>query len=134
MPPRRGALYSVFALRFSFVVSEDPSCRRIEVRLMTSICSESIWALRNVRARGWRAVLAAGLLAVALAANLLIFSAADSLVFHRVPYQEPARLVRIARQDPRYGERGDFFLSPALLDEWRKQTDVFSGVHGYLTK
>ena len=67
---------------------------------MRSLQSEAIWALRNVRARGWRAVLAASLLAVALAANLLIFSTADSLVFHRVPYHEPERLVSVARQDP----------------------------------
>jgi putative ABC transport system permease protein len=101
---------------------------------MQSLYSESVWALRNVRARGWRAVLAASLLAVALAANLLIFSTADSLVFHRVPYHEPERLVSVARQDPAWGELGDSLLSPALLDEWRKQADVFSGVHGYLEK
>jgi putative ABC transport system permease protein len=102
--------------------------------MMSSLYSESIWALRNVRARGWRAVLAASLLAVALAANLLIFSAADSLVFHRVPYHEPERLVSVARQDSAWGADGDSFFSPALLDEWRKQADVFSGVHGYLDK
>jgi len=101
---------------------------------MRSLQLESIWALRNVRARGWRAVLAAGLLAVALAANLLIFSTADSLVFHRVPYHEPERLVTVERKDPARGDIGNPFLSPALLDEWRKQRDLFSGVHGYLGK
>jgi hypothetical protein len=92
------------------------------------------WVLRNVRARGWRAVLASGLLAVALAANLLIFSAADSLVFHRVPYRDAERLVTIVRKDPRMGAGGSAFMSAALLDEWRKQTDLFSGVHAYLSK
>jgi putative ABC transport system permease protein len=101
--------------------------------MMKSLYSESIWALRNVRARGWRAVLAAGLLAVALAANLLIFSAADSIVFHRVPYRESERLVMIGTKDPRSGQVYSS-LSPALLDEWRKHADLFSGVHGYLQK
>ena len=63
--------------------------------------TEFRWALRNLRARGWRAPLAAALLAVALAANSLVFSTADSLVFHRVPYRDAGRLVEIQRRDPR---------------------------------
>jgi putative ABC transport system permease protein len=95
--------------------------------------TEFRWALRNLRARGWRAPLAAGLLAVALAANSLVFSAADSLVFHRVPYRDADRLVEIQQRDPRTGRPGGAFLSAALLDEWRKQTDLFTGVQGSLT-
>ncbi len=71
------------------------------------------------------------MLAVALAANSLIFSTADSLVFHRVPYRDAERLVEIQR--PGSGWR-DSSLSVALLDEWRKQTDLFASVQGYLTK
>lgn len=89
------------------------------------------WALRNLRARGWRAPLAAALLAIALAANSLVFSTADSLVFHRVPYRDAERLVEIQRPSP--GWR-DSFLTVTLLDEWRKQTDLFTGVEGHLTK
>jgi putative ABC transport system permease protein len=74
------------------------------------------------------------LLAVALAANSLVFSTADSLVFHRVPYRDADRLVEIQQRDPRTGRPGGSFLSVALLDEWRKQTDLFTGVHGSLTK
>jgi putative ABC transport system permease protein len=96
--------------------------------------SEFRWALRNLRARGWRAPLAAALLAIALTANSLVFSTADSLVFHRVPYRDAERLVEIQQRDPRTGRPGGSFISVALLDEWRKQTDLFTGVHGYLTK
>jgi putative ABC transport system permease protein len=96
--------------------------------------TEFKWALRNLRARGWRAPLAAALLAVALAANSLVFSAADSLVFHRVPYRDAERLVEIQQRDPRTGRPGGSFVSVALLDEWRKQTDLFTGVEGHLTK
>ena len=91
------------------------------------------WAWRNVRARGWRTGLSVGLLSVALAANAALFSVADSAVFHRVPYAHADQLVEIQRQTAR-GRTGDSFMSPALLDEWRRQTDLFSGVHGYLTK
>src|SRR6188474_1840528 len=92
--------------------------------------SEFRWALRNLRARGWRAPLAAALLAVALAANSLVFSTADSLVFHRVPYRDAGRLVEIQQRDPRTGRPGGSFVSAALLDEWRKQTDLFTSVQG----
>lgn len=87
------------------------------------------WAWRNVRARGWRAGLTVALLAVALAANVLVFSVADSIVFHRLPYRDAERLIEIQQRD---SSRAD--LSPALLEEWRKQTDLFAGVHGYLSK
>jgi putative ABC transport system permease protein len=100
-------------------------------RTSQRVATELRWALRNLRARGWRAPLAAALLSVALAANSLVFSTADSLVFHRVPYRDAERLVEIQRPGP--GWR-DPFLSVALLDEWRKQTDLFTGVEGYLTK
>jgi predicted permease len=84
--------------------------------------SEVKWALRAVRARGWRAGLAAGLLAVALAANTIVFSAADALVFNRVPY---ANLDRLAW----FGS-----ATPAALAEWRQQTDLFDAVHGYTSR
>ena len=34
----------------------------------------------------------------------------------------------------RLEDRGGGFASAAMLDEWRKQTDLFSGVHGHLYK
>ena len=92
------------------------------------------WAWRNVRNRGWRAGFAIALLAVALAANATVFSVADSIVFHRIPYADADRLVEIQRRrDPRFG-RGDSMMSAELLDQWRRQTDLFAGVHGVLTK
>lgn len=97
--------------------------------------TELRWAWRSIRARGWRACLAAALLAVALAANTLVFSAADSLVFHRAPFRGLDQLVEIQRRDARTGQpSGNAFLSVALLDEWRAQTDLVSAVHGSLTK
>ncbi len=96
--------------------------------------SELKWAWRAVRARGWRTGLSVGLLAVALAANVLMFAIADSLVLHRVPYREADRIVEISNIDPRRPDEGNRFLSAVLLDEWRKQVDLFSSVQGYLSK
>jgi predicted permease len=92
------------------------------------------WAWRNVRARGWRAGLAVSLLAIALAANTIVFSISDSLVFRRVAYPEAHRLIGFQTRDARTGRVSAGFASPAVLDEWRKQTDLFAGVHGHLYK
>ena len=92
------------------------------------------WAWRNVRARGWRSVLTIVLLALALAANTIVFSVADSLVFRRIAYPDADRLITFETRDPKTGRPGDGFASAAVLDEWRKQTDLFSGVHGHLYK
>jgi predicted permease len=94
--------------------------------------TELRWAWRAVRARGWRAGLAAGLLAVALAANAVVFAVTDSLVFARVPFREADRIVEIRRELP--DRSRDHFLSAALLTQWRNQTDLFSSVQAYLSK
>ena len=96
--------------------------------------TELHWAWRNVRARGWRATLAAALLAVALAANTIVFSVADSLVFRRVSYPAAERLVNFETRDAATGRPGGGFASAPVLDEWRTQTDLFTGVQGHLYK
>jgi len=80
------------------------------------------WAWRGVRARGWRAGLEIGLLGVALAACTIGFSATDALLVRRVPYPAAERLANLGS------------LSPAALDGWRRQTDLFAGVHGHVTR
>jgi predicted permease len=92
------------------------------------------WAWRNIIARRWRAALTIALLALALAATTIVFSAADSLVFRRVAYPSADRLVTFDTRDAKTGRPGGGFASAAVLDEWRKQTDLFSGVHGHLYK
>ena len=92
------------------------------------------WAWRNISARRWRAVLTIGLLAIALAAATIVFSAVDSLVFRRVAYPAADQLITFDTRDAKTGRPGGGFASAAVLDEWRKQTDLFSGVHGHLYK
>ena len=96
--------------------------------------SEVRWAWRNIVARRWRGVLTIGLLGIALAATTIVFSAADSLVFRRVTYPSADRLVTFETRDAKSGRPGGGFASAAVLEEWRKQTDLFSGVHGHLYK
>lgn len=96
--------------------------------------AELRWTGRNVAARGWRAGLSVGLLALALAANTIVFSAADSLVFHRLSYPDAARLITFETREVSTGRPGSGFASPAVLDEWRRQTDLFTGVEGHLYK
>ena len=98
------------------------------------VMREIRWAWRNIAARRWRAALTVGLLAVALAATTIVFSAADSLVFRRVAYPAADRLITFDTHEARTGRPGGGFASPAVLDEWRKQADLFSGVHGHLYK
>ena len=78
------------------------------------------WAVRGVRARGLSAVLSVVLVACAAAASTLVFTSADGLIFNRVPFPEPERLVRIGGN-----------LDVATFDELRRQTDVLSDVGGY---
>jgi putative ABC transport system permease protein len=92
------------------------------------------WAWRGVRGRGLRAALVVVLVALALAGNALIFAVADALVFNRVPYPSADRIVEIHTVGTPDEPMGDRFFSAALLDAWRKQTDLFSSVQGYLTK
>ena len=96
--------------------------------------TELRWAWRGVRARGWRAALVVLLVGLALAGNVLVFAVADSVVFTRVPYPRAHEIIEVqsVRQDRPGG--GDRFMSAALLDEWRKQTDLFVSVQAYLTK
>lgn len=89
------------------------------------------WAWRNLRARGARGVLSVLLVACALGANALVFAASDSLLFRPLPYEAPERLVEIQRV---LQGRSDPFLTSRLLDAWRAQEDLFTGVHGYLRK
>jgi predicted permease len=80
------------------------------------------WADRNVRARGWRAALAVGLLAVAIAMTSVAFSATDALLLTRVPYPNADRLLALG------------MLRTGVVADLRQHTDLFEYVHGYLTR
>ena len=98
------------------------------------LATEWRWARRNLSSRRWRAVLVVSLLAVGLAANVVVFSAADSLVFHRVIYPSSERLIGFGVREAQTGRPIGSFYGLAAFDEWRKQKDLFVGVHAHLAK
>jgi hypothetical protein len=91
------------------------------------------WAWRGLRARRWRGPFMIVMLAFALAANTLLFAAADSLLFKPVPYGRADRLVtlNLDHADPSAARR--LILTPGLLDDLRRRTDLFTAVHGYVS-
>lgn len=123
---------------FGAIEAYEAQCRR-EHRLRVSGSGPGwgqalYWAWRNVRARGAHAGLIVGLLAIALAANTLVFAVADSMVFRKLPFWEPGRLVGFVGQNAKPDTPAGLSVSAALLDEWRRQTDIFQSVETYLTK
>ena len=95
--------------------------------------AELRWAWRGVVARRSRTALIVMLLALSLAANALMFAVADSIVFTPAPFPDVGHIVQIqsARGE---GRPPDEFFSAALLEAWRKQSDLFASVQGYLSK
>jgi putative ABC transport system permease protein len=100
---------------------------------VSHFATELRWAWRGVRRRGWRGGIVIVLLAIALASNATMFSVADSLVFNREPFPGAARVVdlRGATTAPETINRA---ATQTIFDEWRKQTDIFTAVGGYLQK
>ncbi|MEX2270261.1 MAG: ABC transporter permease [Vicinamibacterales bacterium] len=116
-------------LRFGSVVSALELHRDVRsMRWIEILGSETGWAWRGVRARGWKAALVVSLLGVALAANTIVFSAADAFVFRRAPYADSSRLVILQYHSP-FGPRS-VFHAPAIV-EWRRQRDVLGAVEAH---
>jgi predicted permease len=87
------------------------------------------WVYRGLRARGWSGALGVGVVAVALAANAIVFATADAVVFHRVPYPDPDRLIQI--QNGALPPSPWSAMSTTLMEAWAHQTDLIAGVAGY---
>jgi predicted permease len=84
-------------------------------------------ALRSLRATPGLTAVAFALLAVGLAASTIVFSVVDTVVFRRLPFDRPDRLVSISTPLSRNLASGiqvagqDFFA-------WRDRQDVLSGL------
>ena len=84
-------------------------------------------ALRSLRATPGLTAIAFALLAVGLAASTIVFSVVDTVVFRRLPFDQPDRLVSISTPLSRNLASGiqvagqDFFA-------WRDRQDVLSGL------
>ena len=84
-------------------------------------------ALRSLRATPGLTFVAFALLAAGLAASTIVFSVVDTVVFRRLPFDRPNRLVSISTPLSRNLASGiqvagqDFFA-------WRDRQDVLSGL------
>lgn len=91
------------------------------------------WAWRNVRARGWRGVIAVALLAVSLAASTIVFSVADALVLTPVAYPAADTLVTFDARDPGGRPLSSIVQMPEVV-ALREHTDLFTDVHAYASR
>jgi predicted permease len=97
------------------------------------LLSELRWAWRGVRRRRWRAVLMIALIGLALGANSLLFSTTDSLVFRRLPYANPDRLVEFAAVAPGQSGVTRWYVGPALFEHLKSRSELFADVQGFIT-
>jgi putative ABC transport system permease protein len=90
---------------------------------MGTLLQDVRYAIRTlIRAPGFSAI-AILTLALGIGANAAIFTLVDALILKPLPFRDPSRLV-IAWDTylPQYPKIG---VSPAELEQWQKQTDIF---------
>ncbi|HKW01432.1 MAG TPA: ABC transporter permease [Vicinamibacterales bacterium] len=84
-------------------------------------------ALRSLRATPGLTVVAFALLAVGLAASTIVFSVVDTVVFRRLPFDQPDRLVSISTPLSRNLASGIQVAGPDFF-AWRDRQDVLSSL------
>ena len=93
-------------------------------------------AWRSMNAARATTLIAVMTLALGIGVNTTVFSVLDAILFRPVPYAEADRLETLwsftASQKQKFFFRGG--MSPALISEWRKQTDLFDRVEASESK
>jgi predicted permease len=104
----------------------------------------AVGRLRNDIRLAWRSMKAARAttlivvttLALGIGVNTTVFSVLDAILFRPVPYAEADRLETLwsytANQQQKFFFRGG--MTPALISEWRRQTDLFDRVEAAESK
>lgn len=84
------------------------------------------FALRVIRKRPLASVIVVLTLALGIAANAVFFSSFYGMVLRPLPFDEPERLVNLTESQPALGRKWSA-LSPANLEDWRKDSRVLAG-------
>ncbi|HET9368678.1 MAG TPA: ABC transporter permease [Vicinamibacterales bacterium] len=91
------------------------------------------FAARSLRASPGYTLLVMITLAVGIGVNTTVFSVLDSILFRPVPYADGERLASMwaqLKQGKQTMAVGGLF-NPALIGEWRKQTDLYERVEAH---
>jgi predicted permease len=97
---------------------------------METLWQDLRYTLRLIRQRPGYTAVAILTLALGIGATTTIFTIADAVLFRPLPFRAPDRLVEFWNTIP---SRQMTFpgLSPAALQEWRKQEALVEGIEGY---
>lgn len=96
--------------------------------MLRSIDHDILMGFRSLMASKTHTALAAGILAAGIGVNAAVFSIADSILFRPMPFQDSARFIGIWNKTSTSVVFPGF--SPALLLEWRRQSDLFDRLKG----
>ena len=97
---------------------------------MFGITTDLRLALRSLSAGKALTTIAVITLALGIGISTAVFSILDSVILRPVPYADADRLVDLMNFETKSQVSHPGF-SPALLAEWRRQTDLFDRVEGY---
>ena len=97
---------------------------------MENVLQDCRYALRRLRQSPFFVLFVVLTLSVGIAANTVMFAIADGVLFRRLPYPDPDRLVWISRGVPGYPQGGATFSYPAYHDILEQST-AFETLAGY---
>jgi len=97
---------------------------------MENVLQDCRYALRRLRQSPFFVLFVVLTLSVGIAANTVMFAIADGVLFRRLPYPDPNRLVWISHGVPGYPQGGATFSYPAYRDILEQST-AFETLAGY---
>ena len=100
---------------------------------MRTIAADLKYAVRVLLRTPSFAIAVIGVLALGIGANTAIFSIVNAVLLRPLPFDDPARLVRIFHVPPQDAFPGmpTFSVSPANFYDWQRSARLFEGMAIY---